>query len=205
MELCKKLHPTLNLSMKTILSSLFLTVCFWSFGQDGFRVIAKAEKQIDKGNLTKALRLLEKADSMDYGFCGNAWMDAEEKITLNRVRIFDIKQEYLNAANELNKSAFFGIKGIDSLKVAYFIKHYGKEKVKLEIDSCLALITVIDKRDMKLILPVSFSEEPLTFSFETVVKLGALTFNDPTKDETVTDLERFKSAVRTQSFYLLLL
>jgi hypothetical protein len=191
--------------MKTIFTFLFLTVCFSIFGQDGFRVIAKAEKQIDKGNLTKALRLLAKADSMDYGFCGNAWMDANEKITMNRVRIFVLKGEYLNAANELNRNHFYGIKGIDSLKIAYFTKHFGKAKVKTEIDSCLALIKVIDKREMKLILPVSFSEEPLTFSFETVVKLGALTFNDPTKDETITDLERFKAAVRKQAFYQLLL
>ncbi|MNJ84682.1 hypothetical protein D3C87_21400 [compost metagenome] len=194
--------------MKLLLSCSFCCVFLFSFGQKGFEVIEQAEKQIEKGNYKKAEKLLNKADSMDYGFCGLAWGEARSIIAINRCKIRAGRGEYLLAANQLNNTDYWNSYELDTLKMTYFIRSLGKEIIKREIDSCLEAIVSVDSTewmDFELTLYVGFSEKPLIFSYET----SQMIFRDviyPSKEyKEKTLIDRFRLAVKKQYFYQLLL
>ncbi len=193
--------------MKIILLFLAIIQINITWSQNGFKVIRKAEKQIEKGNLTKALKLLDKANSMDYGFCGNAWNEAEEAIAFNRVKIYDATGEFLKAANELNSINYYYRENLDSLKIVYFIKDIDKQIIKREIDSCIATINNLDSIDFYfgLDLNVNFSEKPFHISYETlkIVRKDIFMLTDENKN--VSMLNRFQLSLNKQPFYLLLL
>lgn len=176
------------------------------YSQDGFDVIRHAEKKIEQGKYEKALQLLDKADTMDYGFCGNAWMEAREAITLDRVKIYEAQGDYLEAANTLNSADLFYRDNIDSLKTAYYIKVLDKEIMKSEIDSCIALITSIDSVDflMGLSFNVTFIDEPFRISNATLRYVRMDTFLQTEENKNIPQLDRFKSSLVRQPFYLLL-
>lgn len=174
--------------------------------QNGFKVIQKAEKKIEQGNLDRANKLLNKADSMDYGFCGNAWMEARDLIALNRIKILESKGQYLQAANTLNQEHLFYGSNLDSLKMTYFLKVIDKSKIKSEIDSCINRLYSIDSVDFLggYSFNVNFSDEPFYLSYETLRNIKRQTFLTTDKNKDLSNLDRFKLAIREQSFYLLL-
>ncbi|MFK7783902.1 MAG: hypothetical protein AB8B56_02240 [Crocinitomicaceae bacterium] len=192
--------------MKIVVFFLFTFATTCLYCQEGFDVIRRAEKKIEQHKYEKALKLLEKADSMNYGFCGNAWIEAREAIALNRIKIFDAKGEHLKAANTLNSVNFYFGENLDSLKTAYFIKALDRNLIKEEIDSCINLISTLDSVDffMGLEFNVSFSDSPFIISSSTLrfVRRDAFIQTEINKDIPI--LERFKNSLRRQSFYLLL-
>lgn len=188
---------------------LFLAIIqiniIWS--QNGFTMIRKAEKQFEKGNLKKALKLLDKADSMDYGFCGNARYEADEAIAFNRLKIYDATGDYIKAANELNSINYYYRGNVDSLKIIYFIKGFDKQIIKREIDSCIATINNLDSIDFfsGLDLNVNFSEKPFHISYETLKNVRKDTFMLTEENRNIPMLNRFQLSLIKQPFYLLLI
>ena len=192
--------------MKNVLLTFFIICSTNLYSQDGFDVIQRAEKKIENGKYEKALKLLEKADSMNYGFCGNTWIEAREAISFNRFKIFDAKSEYLQAANTLNSINLNYSENIDSLKMSYFIKAVGKKIIKHEVDSCINLISSIDSIDFILgfELKVLFSNQPFQLSYDTFRTVRRDTFIQIESNKDILPLERFKNSLRRQPFYLLL-
>lgn len=192
--------------MKLILFSFLLLIPNLIYSQKGFKVIRKAENKIKHGHYSKALKLLNKADTMDYGFCGNAWSEADEAIALNRIKIYRTQGGSLIAANELNKLNVMFSPNIDSLKVEYFALVFEKSRMKREIDSCIDLIPSIDSIDFMtgLKLGVKFSETPFIISYDSLLKIRVdmdQTY-EANKDKGM--LERFKISLYRQPFYRLL-
>lgn len=194
--------------MKFILASLILLSSTLSWSQKGFDVIRQAEKKIEKGKFDKALKLLDQADTMSYGFCGNAWFEAKERIALNRAKIFDYIGEPLKAGIALNDCSFFFNPEIDSIKIAYFINEFGKELVKREIDSCIETLTYADLDSMEIWmevkLKVNFSEKPFILSYGTVDTTFQDMHRNVEKHQDKGFLDRFKIALHRKPFYRLL-
>ncbi|MBL4706293.1 MAG: hypothetical protein JKY54_17330 [Flavobacteriales bacterium] len=88
--------------MKHILIILATCLCLFSSAQDGFKYIQKAEQSFEKGNLKKANKFLTKADKAPYGFCGNAWLDANFAIAKIRSKMFYSQGAYQSAICELD-------------------------------------------------------------------------------------------------------
>lgn len=194
--------------MKPIIFCALVLSCFISFSQEGYKFIDQAEKQIEKGNYKKASKLLDKADSADYGFCGLAWIEARWTIAANRTKIRAAKGEYLEAANELNSMTFYLDYGMDILRMKYYIQALGKERIKRDIDSCLESMTSIDTVDWtlseELYLNVGFSEKPYGIPYDTVRLIYMQTFSPLAADKDKPLIDRFRIAVRNQEFYKLL-
>ena len=192
--------------MKVLFTFFFIIAMTHLYGQKGFGVIKRAEKKIEQGKYDKAEKLLKKADSMNYGFCGNAWIDAREAIAENRIKIFNAKGEYLMAANTLNAINFYHGENLDSLKMAYFIKALDKNLIKKEIDSCINLITTLDSIDFitGLDLNVNFSNTPFTITYKTLRSVRRDTFVQTETNKNTPLLERFKNSLIRQPFYMLL-
>jgi hypothetical protein len=193
--------------MKLFLVNCFCLLFFFAFhAQEGLKLIVKAETQIEKKNYKKALRLLEKAESRKLGYCGLAVSEAYSMIAFNRSRIRAESGKYLEAANELNNKQYdLSSLDIDSLKIVYFIKALGKDRIKKEIDSCLQAMTSIDEADLlsyEISLKVGFSDKPFTISYERNQIICMKTLM-PNKESTLID--RFRKAVMDQTFYKLLL
>lgn len=192
--------------MKVISSFIFIVAMTYLYGQEGFDIIRQAEKKIEQGKYEKAETLLKRADSMNYGFCGNAWIEARDAIALNRVKILDAKGEHLQAANVLNSANLYYGENLDSLKMTYFIKALNKDSIKKEIDSCLNLITTLDSINfwMELELNVAFSDTPFIISHSTLREAKRDTFLQTEANKDIPLLDRFKGSIRRQPFYLLL-
>lgn len=194
--------------MKLIVFSCFCLVFLFSFGQNGFDLIHRAEKQIEKGNYRKASKLLDKADSSCLGTCGLAITEGHEAIRFNRLKIrAEMRHDYINVANELNAGNFYFVEGIDSLKMSYFIKCLDKKILKREIDSCLEAIEELDSSNLEydFALNVSFSNKPFKLSYYS----GSAIFHEiyylNSKDKEIAIIDRFRKAVKNQAFYKLLL
>lgn len=65
-----------------------------SFAQD-YSLIVRAENKINQKEYDKALRLLNRAENADYGFCGNAYFEAIFKIDSLKLRLFKEKKDLL--------------------------------------------------------------------------------------------------------------
>lgn len=194
--------------LKSVVSFYFCLFLFISFGQDGYKLIARTKNKIDRGNYTKALKLLDKADSMDYGFCGLAWVGAKQEIAFHRIRILAHNGEYLKAANELNRIDIYEPdEDIDSLKMIYYLKSIDKEILKKEIDSCLESFKSLESlaADYELFLDVRFSEKPLKISYVNTMKIYVETFFPALKDKETLTIDRFRNSVMNRTFYKLLL
>lgn len=141
--------------MKKISTIIFLIfTLFNSFGQskseydyrDGYRFINKASRNVKLHNYKKALRMINKAKNSNYGFCGNAWAEANDKINQVEIEIFNRKKEYdksLTLLDSMN-SCGFGADCYkrDSLKIITLINKFGKEKVKESFDKIMEINTI---------------------------------------------------------------
>ena len=196
--------------MRHTLILFFLLISTLSWGQSGFDVIRKAQRKADQQEYTKALRLLNRAENMNYGFCGNAWIEAEEMITETQAHIYAETGQFELAANTLNKLDWFlATSEADSLKTTYYVQAFSKELVKREIDSCIALISeetfnsVFDI-DMSIVLNVNFSDEPFRINLPLGSRPSEAVESD-SNAKNLTVIDRFKIALREQPFYQVLL
>ncbi len=116
---------------------VFFCLTLQIFAQRGYKVIYKAERKYEKGHYKKALKLLSKAENMNYGFCGT-WMEADRAINLLRAKIYINKKEYQLASNSLD-SIGRGHAGdnLDSIRIRIYQMEYGKDSLSRMIDSAL--------------------------------------------------------------------
>lgn len=189
---------------------LILFICLLNvpifFGQKGFKKIHKAEKLIQRNKLNRAMKLLCQADSMDYGFCGNAIIAAQNDISFYKAEIYYRKKDYKNALATMSNFEF-GFTNInyderDSLLVLYAIGLYGKEKVKQDLDSALIQMKKFDFFEFYKVtnLKVAFLDKALTVDLESLRK----NIVDTNKTDTE-KLELVKNHIREKAFYKLLL
>lgn len=123
-----------------IILTLFTFLSFFQYAhaQDGFKVIRKAQRKYDIGLNKKALKLLEKADNMDYGFCGNAWMDANREINTLRATIYIDQKQYQLARNSLDSIFWeYPNDNFDSIRIRTYQFEFGKDSLAQLFDSSL--------------------------------------------------------------------
>ena len=117
-----------------------------------YKHIKKATQLINSDkNLAKALWHLEKAEKVDYGFCGNAWMEAFWRIHFERARIYARKGNYHSTLSELDSivtCAFGGdcVKS-DSLKLEALFLMYGVENVTKALESNFHKLVTLESMD----------------------------------------------------------
>ena len=147
-----------------------------SFGQN-FKYINKAERLIDANiRLDRALKLLDKAEKVDYGFCGNSRITAFWHINYLKARVYYKKKELklaLTHLDSINGCMFGGnCKKSDSLKYKIIGELYGKKKVltllKNLSDSVITYTDVWMERNICLHLDsidynFCFSFDPIIF------------------------------------------
>jgi len=149
-------------NLKHILSLfLLLSLALPTFAQKGFKVINKAEIKYKNGQNKKALKLLSNAEKMNFGFCGNAWMDADRAINLLRAKIYIQQENYRLARNSLD-SIGWAYKGdnLDSIRIRTYQMEFGKESLSKMIDSSLINTMVkCGEYDCYVIIPLSNGKE----------------------------------------------
>lgn len=127
----------------TLLSLLFTCFSFLSNAQDGFDVIRKAERKATHGQYEKALKLLEQADTMSYGFCLNAWWDANRSINLLRAQIYTNTKAYQLARNSLDSiRVAYNYDNFDSIRLKTYQLEFGSDNLCAWIDDALAQMTM---------------------------------------------------------------
>lgn len=191
--------------MKHLLFISFL--CFSGFlaAQNGFKLIEKAEKKIEKKNYAQAMKLLEKADSASYGFCGNAWMDARYAITLNKLKIYDVRNDVGSAVKLLNQPLVYWDLDEDSLRMIYFIRLFGKEVIKREFDSIINSYIYYERFfKQELFVHFSFFEDPYPLSTFLINRIEMYVKQKMNTDKYTPKDEILRHVFREQPFYLLL-
>lgn len=139
--------------------------------EEGFKYIEMAENFIQKGNLSKAEISLNKAKRCDYGFCGNYWLSAYEKINMLQYNIHIIRKDYKQALYQLDsiKGCGFGVNCNmrDSLKVNALVNIYGKNNVKESFNNINeSAIKSLEESSIYLIYLIYLPELKYTFTFE---------------------------------------
>ena len=166
----------LMLSILLISSSSFAQKEFKGDHNDGYRCIRKAKKHYGKGNFKKSLSFLDKADQMDYGFCGNAWMDASEGInslrSMNYIKLgnYHLARNYLDSIISFTNPSKF-----DSLRWVSYQLEIGADSLSKIIDTSLENIVFVDSGFYQFIfipLPVEEGFAKFTFNPRNYQKKG---------------------------------
>lgn len=106
--------------------------------KQGYRFIRKAYDNTSKGNLKRAERFLKKAKHSNYGFCGNAWISAFDRIyyieslVCNERKQYDLSLRLLDSIDGCIFGANCEI--TDSVKMLTLMLKFGKSKVKESFD-----------------------------------------------------------------------
>lgn len=143
---------------------MFFSLSLQIYAQEGFKMIRKAEHKYENGHNNSALKLLSKAENMNYGFCGNASMDANRAINLLKAKIYINKKEYQMARNSLDSIGWEHISdNLDSIRIRTYQMEYGKDSLSNMIDSsfvntkvdcrecdCYSIITLTNGKVLKL-------------------------------------------------------
>lgn len=170
---------------KQFIIVLFLFFCFSSFSQS-YKTIHKAEKAIDQKNYDKALRLLDKAEKQDYGFCGTAWLEAKIMITELRFRAYKEKgdkNELEKLLNEVNPFFEFN-NSYSKERLALALDTYTKDEIDTRIKQALLNYKEDAESFGSNIISIKISEQDiLKLFFEisdvyTIMKGNKLTLND---------------------------
>jgi len=151
--------------LKFLILPLLLGIQFTCISQSGFRVIEKAEKIYKQGDFNKSLKLLKRAEKMDYGFCGNAHIEAEIEIHTLRSEIYLKTKNYKLARASLDSIISFGERrDIDSIKVRTYQDELGADYLKNVIDDSLNDSFVdCNNNDCYGIIPLMNKETSLKF------------------------------------------
>lgn len=158
---------------------MLLPVCWGSFAQtdkfpysykDGYRFLKNAEEKIEVGDYAKAEKLLDNAMKADYGFCGNAWYTAHDRIYKMRASIYRHRKEYDRALAMLDsvQGCQFGTDCTqrEMARVQMLIDKYGKDKVR---EAFVGAVTRIDEKDIfdvKYIVALPAINYSFSFPFE---------------------------------------
>lgn len=112
---------------------IFLSL-FFSFGycQD-YSLIRRAEKKINAKEYKKALRLLNRAEHADYGFCGNARMEAVSEINRLHLRLYKETNDLENLARFLNKIDLEFDTFYSKERIYLALHYFTKEELHLSI------------------------------------------------------------------------
>lgn len=125
--------------IKHLFIALLLVQCTFVNAQRGFKVLAKAEKQYEKGNYEKTLKLLDKVDNMsDESFKDSHIDTVKRKITWLKASAYIEMKEYQLARNTIETSAlrFFKI-DYDSLYMVSYRKEYGTDYLRTQIQKTI--------------------------------------------------------------------
>jgi hypothetical protein len=186
--------------MKNILFSCFILLSLVSYSQDGFKLIRRAGKLVEKGKYDRALSFLEQADSANYGFCGNAWWDADREITKLKIHIYNSRNDFYTCVKLLNKGIGFYYFS-DSLKMTYLIKLAGKEAIKKELGTFIDNYQYIPSNVIRSMeVSFSFFDEPYSFSALGLTNVIIDVNGNPEEYQN----KAFRTAFKNQSFYKLL-
>lgn len=102
--------------------------------KDGYNFLSKAQKQIKKGKVENAKKLIVKAKESNYGFCGNSWASANSQIKLIESQILNKENKYdesLKILESIDKCSYgANCMKRDFLKIETLFLKFGKEKVK---------------------------------------------------------------------------
>ena len=155
-------------AMKTQLFLLLSFLSFWASAQEGFKVIEKAEKKFERKHYRKTLLLLNQAEEMNYGFCGNAWMDANRSINLLRVRVHLAQKNYQLARNSLDSIAFeYRDDHFDSIIVRTYQLEIGVDSLSNMIDQSLKnTFFISEKLDWFALIPLTNGVDTLRFKIK---------------------------------------
>ena len=144
----------------------FILISFLSFTQEGFKIIKQAEKKFTQKKYNKSLRLLEDAKNMNYGFCGNAWSEANYAIYSLRSKIYIELKQYQHARNCLD-SIYMpkSVDNFDSIIIITYINEIGKDSLASMIDSSLLKTEIksISQELCYIIIPLTDNVNILKF------------------------------------------
>jgi hypothetical protein len=125
--------------MQKLITIIFFLSCSVGFAQD-YSTIRRAEKKIDQKEYAKALKLLNRAKKQDYGFCGNARLEAELMINELKIRLFkesnnDEEMEKLLYGDD--SSFEFGTTKYSIERIRLALKTYSKSELNTKIITAL--------------------------------------------------------------------
>lgn len=115
--------------MRKIILLIFFLLTQQSFSQD-FSLIVKAEKKLNEKDYVKALRLLNRAEKVDYGFCGNAKIDAFYKIYELKMKLLKETKDLKGLQKFLNNIQFEFGEGYSKERILLALNFYTKEELK---------------------------------------------------------------------------
>ena len=157
--------------MKSLKYILILITFTNSLLAQDYSYIRKAEKLIDKNtNLPRAMELLDKAEKVDYGFCGNAWATAFWNINYLRARgYYQLGKSRLALAqlDSIEGCSFGGdCEKSDSLKLHIIKETFGKELVIKSFDTIADSLIVLDSAffGLKICIPILTTDYQICLS-----------------------------------------
>lgn len=177
----------------TLIFLIFFSFTIQTFAQKGFDVINKAALKYENGQNKRALKLLSKAENMNFGFCGNAWMEADRAINLLRSKIYINEKEYQLARNSLDSIGWEHYEdNFDSIRIRTYQMEYGKDSLSSMIDTSLVNIKVeCGEYDCIAIIPLTNGKSVKLKGYQ--IKFDVI-FLDDEKKQTETWVNRFKES-----------
>jgi len=155
----------ISFTMKIQLIILLSFLPILAYSQEGFKIIEKAEKKFEHKNYRKTLQLLNQAEGMDYGFCGNSWMDANRSINLLRAKVHLAQKNYQLARNSLDSIVFeYRDDHFDSIKVRTYQTEIGCDSLSNMLDESLIHTSFITRNlDWFASIPLTNGIDTLRF------------------------------------------
>jgi hypothetical protein len=167
----------------------------------GGRLLTKAETSFSNGKISKAKRLIFKAEKAGFGFC--AVTTAYDDFAILKAKLRAHEGLYYDAGQEIASTPFaLDPVKMDSIQLYYYSLELGREQLKIAIDSCLEVMASDSNLHWKIIFdsiyfaipqlgnnPIQITSFPIMLAMKNIkgeMNLG----------------QRFLSAVRAQAFYI---
>jgi len=128
--------------MKAKLLIAFFVLYATAFSQS-YKTIKKAERKINGKEYAKALRLLNRALKEDYGFCGNAKIEAEIEVNALKLRLYRESGDYVELIKFLDGiEPFLEFETIYSAeRIRLALRKYSKTNLNAHVVSALSKFT----------------------------------------------------------------
>lgn len=168
--------------------------------KQGYKFIAKAKENLDGNKLEKAEKFLAKARMSDYGFCGNAWLEAKSEIDLTQARIYNQRKEFDKALSLLDSivACEFGADCAtrDTLIIKTLVLKFGEQKVRNTLEK-VTEITVKNDGDSDYACTVKLPELDYIFRFWCGAYINELKDGQRIKKTHQVVLEEFKKHINS--------
>jgi hypothetical protein len=116
--------------MKNTFLFLVLALYQLTFSQD-YSLVNKAEKKINEKDYKKALRLLNRAENADYGFCGTAKIEAIDKVYELKLRLFKETKNLVGLKDFLDNIEFeWSDEKYSIERISLALNYYSHEEFK---------------------------------------------------------------------------